>query len=104
MNDPWLIILVAAAGVTIAKVVPALLPTVGDTGRLGSLMRYLPAAILGAVTASGIAGLAVGSSSPWALYIALAVIAALAAWTRRTSVALALGFALVVVLYAAHLV
>lgn len=104
MNQPWSIILVAAAGVTIAKVLPALLPTIGDTGRTGSLMRYLPAAILGAVTASGIANMASGAESPWALYATLAIIAAVAAWVRRTSVALGLGLILVVALYAAHLI
>jgi branched-subunit amino acid transport protein AzlD len=104
MNQPWLIILVAAAGVTIAKVLPALLPAVGDGGRMGSLMRYLPAAILGAVTASGIASLASGSASPWALYLALAVVAAVAAWVRRTWAALALGLILMVAVYAARLV
>jgi branched-subunit amino acid transport protein len=104
VRQPWLIILVATAGVTLAKVLPAFLPTVGETGRAAALLRYLPAAILGAVTASGIAALAAGSRPPWALYLALVIAAAVAALSRRISIALALGAALVVGAYLLRLV
>jgi branched-subunit amino acid transport protein len=99
----WPVILAAAAGVLLPKLLPALLLPERVPPLIATWLQYVPAAMLGAFTALTAAGYALPAARPWLLLAALAVAAAMALRTRRTFVALVAGWAVLAGLHLANL-
>jgi branched-subunit amino acid transport protein len=99
VSSTWASILAAAAGVTVAKVLPPLVLPSREMPQLTAWLRYLPAAVLGAVTFLAAADLPGSPSQRWAVMVVLAATAVVAIVTRKTATSLVIGGAAVITTY-----
>ncbi len=103
MTAAWPVILAAAGGVLLPKVLPALLMPERVPAAIANWLQYVPAGMLGAFTALTVAGYALPAARPWLLLTTLAIAAAVGLVTRRTFAALLAGWALLAGLHIANL-
>jgi branched-subunit amino acid transport protein len=99
VTSVWPVILAAAAGVLLPKVLPALLLPERMPKAVGSWLEYVPAGMLGAFTAITVTAYARSAGPPWWPLAALAAAGAVALLTRRTFAALLTGWLLLAALH-----